>query len=71
METLFVHTEGHGFYFEEHRKQFYNQLLGVLGPQYRFRREGSDHECCWRRRAMKAWVQIDCNPHRKGNKDVA
>jgi dipeptidyl aminopeptidase/acylaminoacyl peptidase len=30
VETLFIRTEGHGFYVEEHKKQFYNQLLGFL-----------------------------------------
>lgn len=30
VETLYIRTEGHGFYVDEHRKQFYNQLLGFL-----------------------------------------
>jgi dipeptidyl aminopeptidase/acylaminoacyl peptidase len=30
VETLFIRTEGHGFFVEDHRKQFYNQLLGFL-----------------------------------------
>ncbi|WP_159015416.1 alpha/beta hydrolase family protein [Cognatiluteimonas profundi] len=30
VETLFIRTEGHGFFVEDHKKQFYNQLLGFL-----------------------------------------
>lgn len=30
VETLYIRTEGHGFFVDEHRKQFYNQLLGFL-----------------------------------------
>lgn len=30
VETLYIRTEGHGFYVEEHKKQFYNQLLAFL-----------------------------------------
>ncbi len=30
IETLFVRTEGHGFFVDEHRRKFYSQLLGFL-----------------------------------------
>ncbi|WP_295861576.1 S9 family peptidase [uncultured Xanthomonas sp.] len=30
VETLYVATEGHGFYTEEHRREFYTQLLAFL-----------------------------------------
>lgn len=30
VDTLYIRTEGHGFFVEEHRKQFYNQLLAFL-----------------------------------------
>ncbi|QNH20538.1 S9 family peptidase [Xanthomonas sp. GW] len=31
VETLYVPTEGHGFYAEEHRREFYTRLLAFLG----------------------------------------
>lgn len=31
VETLYVPTEGHGFYTEEHRRQLYTRLLDFLG----------------------------------------
>jgi dipeptidyl aminopeptidase/acylaminoacyl peptidase len=30
VETLYIRTEGHGFYVEEHKKQFYNRLLDFI-----------------------------------------
>jgi dipeptidyl aminopeptidase/acylaminoacyl peptidase len=30
VDTLFIRTEGHGFFVEEHKQQFYNRLLGFL-----------------------------------------
>ncbi len=30
VETLYVATEGHGFYTEEHRREFYTRLLAFL-----------------------------------------
>lgn len=30
-ETLYIQTEGHGFYTEEHRREFYVKLLDFLG----------------------------------------
>jgi len=30
VETLYYPTEGHGFYREEHRREFYTRLLGFL-----------------------------------------
>ena len=29
-ETLFIRTEGHGFFVDKHRQQFFRQLLGFL-----------------------------------------
>lgn len=31
VETLYYPTEGHGFYVEEHRREFYTRLLAFLG----------------------------------------
>lgn len=31
VETLYYKTEGHGFYVDAHRKEFYERLLGFLG----------------------------------------
>lgn len=31
VETLYYPTEGHGFYLEEHRQEFYTRLLAFLG----------------------------------------
>jgi dipeptidyl aminopeptidase/acylaminoacyl peptidase len=30
VETLYIRTEGHGFFVEEHRRQFYDRLLAFL-----------------------------------------
>jgi dipeptidyl aminopeptidase/acylaminoacyl peptidase len=30
VDTLFIRTEGHGFFVEEHKQQFYNRLLAFL-----------------------------------------
>ncbi|MDB6163783.1 MAG: alpha/beta hydrolase fold family protein, partial [Xanthomonadaceae bacterium] len=30
VETLFIRTEGHGFFMDEHKKQFFNQLLAFF-----------------------------------------
>jgi dipeptidyl aminopeptidase/acylaminoacyl peptidase len=30
VETLYYRTEGHGFYVEAHRKEYYEKLLGFL-----------------------------------------
>jgi dipeptidyl aminopeptidase/acylaminoacyl peptidase len=31
VETLYYKTEGHGFYLEEHRREYYTRLLAFLG----------------------------------------
>jgi dipeptidyl aminopeptidase/acylaminoacyl peptidase len=31
VETLYYPTEGHGFYTEEHQREFYTRLLDFLG----------------------------------------
>jgi len=31
VETLYVRTEGHGFYTQEHQSAFYTKLLDFLG----------------------------------------
>lgn len=30
VETLFIRTEGHGFFVEEHKRQFYSRLLAFF-----------------------------------------
>jgi dipeptidyl aminopeptidase/acylaminoacyl peptidase len=30
VETLYYKTEGHGFYTEEHRREYYTRLLAFL-----------------------------------------